>query len=64
MEKQKEIALIDATLKLLRRGKFELQGEEALVFYGCFEYLVKRMEDLKKPDIQVANVEPIKEKRD
>lgn len=51
MDKQKEIMLIDNTLKLLRRGKYELSGEEAIVFHTCFQYLVGRLTELKKPDI-------------
>ncbi len=65
MDKNKEIAFIDATLKLLRKGKFEITGEEAIVLNGCFSYLVGRMNELKQPDIKP--VEPknqIKKKKD
>jgi hypothetical protein len=59
MEKQKEIALIDKTLKLLQRGKYELTGEEAIIFHACFSYLVGRLNQLKAPE-QVPVQAPIK----
>jgi len=52
MEKKQEIILIENTLKLLRRGKYDLTGEEAIVFYNCFQYLVKRVAELNQPEIQ------------
>lgn len=61
MEKKQEAALLDATLKLLRRGKYELSGDEALVFHNCFQYLVKKLNDLNKPDMVTTPVEePVK----
>jgi hypothetical protein len=51
MEKKQEITLIENTLKLLRRGKYELTGEEAIVFHSCFQYLVKRIAELNQPEI-------------
>ena len=64
MEKKQEIALIDSTLKLLRRGKYELSGDEALVFHSCFQYLVKRLNELQQPDIVVSPPkEPVKGKK-
>lgn len=54
MDKKQEAALIDSTLKLLRRGKFELSGEEALVFHQCFSYLVKKLNEINKPDVTVS----------
>lgn len=54
MDKNTEIALIENTLKLLRRGEYKLSGDEAVVFYNCFQYLVKRLNDLKKPELSVA----------
>lgn len=59
MSKDQEIILLENTLKLLRKGKYELSGDEALVFYSSFEYLVKRINELKKPEIvQVATPAP------
>lgn len=52
-----DIIAIDNTLKLLRRGKWELEGEEALAFYRLFEYWAKRLADLKKPPVAVKPVE-------
>lgn len=60
MEKKQEAAMVDATLKLLRRGKYELSGEEAIVFYNCFQYLVRKLNELNKPDL-VVSPDPIKE---
>lgn len=61
MTKEQEIAYIDQTLKLLRRGKFELTGEEAIVLGGVFQYLVKRMNELKAPPVLPKQVqEPVK----
>ena len=60
MTKEQEIAYIDQTLKLLRRGKFELTGEEAIVLNGCFSYLVKRLNDLKAPLVPKQVEEPVK----
>lgn len=57
MDKKQEAAVIDSTLKLLRRGKFELSGDEALVFHGCFQYLVKKFNDLNKPEIVIVPTE-------
>lgn len=55
---------IDNILKLLRRGKWELQGEEILAFHQCFSYLVKLLDESKKPAIQTAVVEePIKKSK-
>lgn len=51
MNKNQEIILLENTLKLLRKGKFELTGDEALVFYSSFDYIVKKINELKKPDI-------------
>jgi hypothetical protein len=64
MDKKQEAALIDSTLKLLRRGKFELSGDEALVFHSCFQYLVKKLNDLNKPEVVISPVvEPVKGKK-
>lgn len=63
MTKEQEIAYIDQTLKLLRRGKFELSGEEALVLGGVFQYLVKRMNDLKNPVVPKEVQEPVKSEK-
>lgn len=60
MTKEQEIAYIDQTLKLLRRGKFELTGEEALVLGGVFKYLVERLNQLKTPLVPKEVVEPVK----
>jgi hypothetical protein len=49
-----EKVVIENTLKLLRKGKFELEGEEALAFYSMFSYWVKRLQDLNKPPVQVV----------
>jgi hypothetical protein len=51
MNKQQEISLLENTLKLLRRGKYELTGEEAIVMYSSFDYLIRRINELKKPEI-------------
>ena len=60
MNKQQEISLLENTLKLLRRGKFELTGEEAIVLYSSFDYLVKRINELKKPEVApIATPAPI-----
>jgi hypothetical protein len=63
MNKNQEIALLENTLKLLRRGKYELTGEEALVFYSSFDYIIRRINELKKPEITpvVASAPLIKE---
>ena len=64
MEKKQELAYIDSTLKLLRKGKFELTGEEAIIFNGCFQYLVRKLNELNKPDLEVVPVkEPIESKK-
>lgn len=44
-----EKVIIENTLKLLRKGKFELEGEEALAFYSLFGYWVKRLKELDAP---------------
>ena len=59
-----EIVAIENTLKLLRRGKFEMEGEEALAFFRLFEFWVKRLNELKAPPISVvAPVEAIKSEK-
>ena len=58
MDKNREITLIDNTLKILRKGKYELSGDEAVVFYSCFQYLVQKLNDLKKPDIVQQTEQP------
>ena len=60
MTKERELLLLDNTLKLLRKGKFELSGEEALVFHACFEYLVNRIKELK--EVPAIKSEPVKKK--
>lgn len=56
-----EAVAIDNTLKLLRRGKWEMEGEEVLAFYRVFEYWAKRLHDLNKPPLSISPVEqPIK----
>lgn len=63
MDKNTEIALVENTLKLLRRGKYELTGEEAVVFYSCFQYLTKKLNELKQPEIKAqTQSEPIPSK--
>lgn len=55
-----DIIAIDNTLKLLRRGKWELEGEEVLAFYRLFEFWAKKLADLKKPPLVAEIVkEPI-----
>jgi hypothetical protein len=54
-----EIVAIENTLKLLRRGKFEMEGEEALAFFRLFEFWVKRLNELKQPPISVVKPEEI-----
>lgn len=45
-----ELIRIDNILKLLRRGKWELSGEEILAFQQCFQYLLDRHKQLSKPE--------------
>jgi hypothetical protein len=52
-----DIVAIDNTLKLLRRGKWEMEGEEVLAFYRVFEYWAKRLAELKKPPVVAKPVE-------
>lgn len=49
--------IIENILKFMRRGKWELQGDEALAFSQCFEYLVKKLKESEtKPiDPKVKN---------
>lgn len=68
MSKDQEIVLLENTLKLLRKGKYELSGDEALVFYSSFEYIIKKIQELKKPLVPVqvpapAIQEPVKAKK-
>lgn len=58
MNKAQEIAILENTLKLLRKGKYELTGEEALVFYTSFDYLIKKINQLKQPEI-VPSATPV-----
>jgi hypothetical protein len=58
MNKQQEISLLENTLKLLRRGKYELTGEEAIVLYSSFDYLIKRINELRKPEISPVATAP------
>jgi hypothetical protein len=68
MSKDQEIIILENTLKLLRKGKYELSGEEALVFYSSFDYIIKKIQELKKP-LAPVNVpapmlqEPVKAKK-
>lgn len=56
-----EIIAIDNTLKLLRRGKWEMEGEEVLAFYRLFEFWVKKLNELKQPPVVISQIEePIK----
>lgn len=56
-----EIVAIDNTLKLLRRGKWEMEGEEVLAFYRVFEFWAKKLHDLNKPPVSATIIEsPIK----
>lgn len=62
-----EKVIIENTLKLLRKGKFELEGEEALAFYSLFGYWVKKLQEFNKPAIQPVvpsspAIKPISEK--
>lgn len=59
MSKDQEIIILENTLKLLRKGKYELSGEEALVFYSSFDYLIKRIQELKKPIAPIAPIAPM-----
>ena len=38
---------IENILKLLKRGKWELGGEEILAFHQCFAYLVSILNEIK-----------------
>lgn len=44
-----ELVRIENILALLRRGKYELTGEEILAFNQCFEYLLNKRSELKNP---------------
>lgn len=59
MNKDQEIVILENTLKLLRKGKYELSGDEALVFYSSFDYIIKKIQDLKKPLTPVVQPTPI-----
>lgn len=49
-------------LKLLRRGKWELDGDEILAFYQSFSFIIKELEESKKPKLaSVPVVSPIQE---
>lgn len=43
---------IENILRLLRRGKWELEGEEVLAFYQCFDYLGRILKDMKEAEEQ------------
>lgn len=43
---------LENILRLLRRGKWELEGEEVLAFYQCFDYLTKVLKDMKLAEEQ------------
>lgn len=63
MDKKSEIIAIENVLKLLRRGKWELEGDEILAFYRSFEFLIKKLNELKQSDIEIKQKEPIKKKK-
>lgn len=42
---------IENLLKLLRRGSFELSGEEALIFAQSFEWLLEKKKQLSQASV-------------
>ncbi len=49
-------------LKLLRRGKWELDGDEILAFHQSFSFIIRELEESKKSKIaSVPVVSPIQE---
>lgn len=53
MDSKQEKIILENTLRLLRKGKYELSGDEAIVFHQCFSYLVDKLTNLNKPVIPV-----------
>lgn len=54
---------IENTLKLLRRGKWELEGEEILAFHQIFAYLVGLLNQISKEEAEkraLATAKPLK----
>lgn len=43
---------IENILRLLRRGKWELEGEEVLAFYQCFDYLSRVLKEMNMAEEQ------------
>ena len=58
--------LLDNLVRLLGRAKLELEGVEILVASDSMRWLSRLQkqieEEIKKPDIEVVNTEPIKKK--
>lgn len=59
MNEKQEKAIIENALRLLRKGKYELSGDEALVFHQCFSYLIEKLKKLDQPLPIPQEVKPV-----
>ena len=56
---------LDNILKLLKRGKWELEGEEILAFFYSYKWLVEKLQSLSIPQPLVKEenkIDPPKKK--
>jgi len=49
MDIKQEKIILENALKILRKGKYDFSGDEALVFHQCFSYLLDRLSFLSAP---------------
>lgn len=54
---------IENTIRLLRRGKYEFTGDEAVVFYQCLQALVKELDKFKPAPVTPAPIVPKKKEK-
>jgi hypothetical protein len=60
MEIKQEKIIIENTIKLLRKGRYEITGDEVAVFYQCLTYLIDKVKSLDTPkQTIVAESKPI-----
>lgn len=59
-ELEQKIHRIDTLLKILRRGKWEFEGEEALAFYQVYDFFVRELINLRQQN-EIDEIKPLTE---
>ena len=56
MEKKQEKLILENIIKILRKGKYELSGDEVIVFYQSFNYIIDKIRTI---DLELKPLPPV-----